>query len=381
MIKENQARVSVSIFTTKWGHFSIGKAIEESLSGLPFLKTYLNNLKLGEISEKSYMFFYRLFPPLYKIPFKAAEQEEVSQIFLKYFYKKYYYLIKESLKTQRPKIVTNTYFGFNQILQDLAVEFGFEYINVIADPRSIHKLLVSKNGYNLVFDGKAKKTCLGHGAKKEKIISCGWFVRKDFNTDFDAQTLRKKLGIDKNSLNLTVVGGSAGTYSVLKMFPALISPKNPVHVIFICGESKSLFKSVSAFSETFSSKNLKITALGFKENIHEYLQASDLVIGKAGPNLLFETVATETPFFAITHISGQEDGNLEIIKKNKLGFVEENHVKLFKLLRETIKHPSKLKRFDKPLQKMSEYNKNSGKVLVNLIEEKLKVKPQSFNSG
>ena len=117
--------------------------------------------------------------------------------------------------------------------------------------------------------------------------------------------------------------------------------------------------------------DVKFVIKGYTENTHKYLQASDLVIGKAGPNLLFETVATQTPFFAISHIAGQEDGNLDIIKKYKLGFVEENPVKAIKLTRKIIRNPKILKRFQKPLQRLSEYNNKSYKILMEYIKEKL----------
>jgi UDP-N-acetylglucosamine:LPS N-acetylglucosamine transferase len=49
----------------------------------------------------------------------------------------------------------------------------------------------------------------------------------------------------------------------------------------------------------------------------EVLSASDIVFGKAGPNFLFNVVACKKPFVAITHVGGQEDGNLDIIRKKK----------------------------------------------------------------
>ena len=51
----------------------------------------------------------------------------------------------------------------------------------------------------------------------------------------------------------------------------------------------------------------------------EVLGASDIVFGKAGPNFLFDSVACQKPFVSMTHIGGQEDGNVELIKKKKLG--------------------------------------------------------------
>ena len=147
-------------------------------------------------------------------------------------------------------------------------------------------------------------------------------------------------------------------------------------MVFICGKNKSLYKSLRLFQEIHKLSNGSNTTFiirGYTENTHEYLQASDLVIGKAGPNLLFESVATHTPFLAISHIWGQEDGNLEIIKKYKLGFVEENPVKAINLTRKIIRNPKMLNWFQKPLEKLAEYNNNSYQILRDFVAEILLV--------
>jgi UDP-N-acetylglucosamine:LPS N-acetylglucosamine transferase len=97
------------------------------------------------------------------------------------------------------------------------------------------------------------------------------------------------------------------------------------------------------------------------------MQAADLVIGKAGPNMLFETVATETPFFAITHIAGQEDGNLDIIRDYNLGYVEENILKAQRILKQIINHPEQLDKFKTDILKLKKYNQQSKEKLLKII--------------
>jgi len=71
----------------------------------------------------------------------------------------------------------------------------------------------------------------------------------------------------------------------------------------------------------------------------EVLQASDIVFGKAGPNFMFDVVASRKPIVAITHIGGQEDGNVEIIKKKKLGWVKEKPGEAASFLLEYLEKP------------------------------------------
>jgi len=44
-------------------------------------------------------------------------------------------------------------------------------------------------------------------------------------------------------------------------------------------------------------------------------------MGKAGPNVLFETVTLGKPFIATTYIPGQEEANLKFIQRHQLGWV------------------------------------------------------------
>ena len=101
------------------------------------------------------------------------------------------------------------------------------------------------------------------------------------------------------------------------------------------------------------------------------MQMADLIIGKAGPNLIFESVASQKPFLAISHIPGQEDGNLDIIKDYKLGYVEENPFKAAKLLRSVINDPSNLQQFQAAIAKLRVTNQKSQAILTKTLAQAL----------
>ncbi len=362
---------NISIFTTKWGHYSIAAAVEESIKDEASYNVHLNNLPIDRLSELTYIPAYKFFPALYRIQYKSAEYEEISKIVLMYLDRRYKKIITKHIVSQKPKVVINTYFGFNKTLEALSQKYDFLYINIVADPRTFHKLEITSVGYNFVFDQKAKKQCLSYGADKNKIIISGWFVRNKFNTGNSNKLLRDKLGLSNNVFTILVVGGSAGNYSVLKILPALIKLNMKIQVVFICGEGKTLLQTVKAISEIISTDRLQIHNIGFTKNLHEYIFASDLVVGKAGPNLLFETVGAKKPFIAVSHIHGQEDGNIQIINENKLGYTEENQIKIFQLVRKVVKDPSLLDKFKEPVEIMAKYNQKAGKILDDFIKSKI----------
>jgi processive 1,2-diacylglycerol beta-glucosyltransferase len=370
-MKRNNA--TISIFSTIWGHHSIGKAVEDALE----LKyhPYFNFIKPEALGAKSYTSLYLLFPSFNKIPFKISESERISKIAVRYLYKSYSKKIEELIKKQKPEIVISVYFAFSLVLEKLSKKYHFTFINIVADPRTLHKLILFKDAYNFLFDKKSLRRGIQLGLDRRQCIQSGWFVRKEFQKMKNKQRARSSLGLNPKLFTVSVIGGSAGTLNVLKILPAFFALDKKIQVILICGNNKKLYKSLHSLLEILdlkSNSNTSFFIKGFTLNTHEYLQASDIVIGKAGPNLLFESVAVQTPFFAVSHVAGQEDGNLEIIKEYKLGFVEENPVKAIKLTKKIINNPKILNRFSEPLERLSAYNRNSYIILQKFIEKRLK---------
>ena len=62
-----------------------------------------------------------------------------------------------------------------------------------------------------------------------------------------------------------------------------------------------------------------VYALPFVKEIAPYMGAADVIMGKAGPNMLMEAVTLGKPFIATTYIPGQEEANLEFIRRHQLG--------------------------------------------------------------
>jgi len=356
---------TISIFTTKWGHESIAYAIRDALPD--HYTVYVNVIKVERISDQSYAIFYRFLPGLYKVSLKIGEHEQLVKPFMKYLERAYLSEVQKLLPLQKPDLCINTYFAFNPLLERLVKS---HFINVIANPRTFAKIETSRNATNIFFDKKARDNAKMFGVQPKSLAICGWFVKKQFYESYEIRRVRKDLDLDLDVFTVCVVGGSEGMYSIVKILPAFINPAKKVQVVVICGKSKQLSRAIKAFSKLLEFKNENCTTIktiGFTKQIYLYLQAADLVVGKAGPNLIFETVATQTPFFAIAHISGIEDGNLDIIREYKLGYVEENPLKAIKLLREIIKKPRHLRRFAKPLSDMTKYLKNSNNKLKDLL--------------
>lgn len=357
----------VGIFTTGEGHKSIAEAIKDGLGSEYKSEIFFDEEPLAKI----YLPFYQYFPKLFKVPFKLSSYEESLNTQHKIFQLRYQKKIEKFFQRHRPDLLLSTYFMYNSNLERLQDLTQTPFINAVADPRTPHPVTIAnKARINLTFDKTLEKYCK-KTYPNANYQSTGWFVRSKFEEEYDQKQVRKKLGLDQDKLTFLIASGSEGTAIIMKVLPILIFSQQPIQVIVACGSNQALYSSTRALQKIIekSENTGSLIPLKFTPEIHRYMQAADLVIGKAGPNMLFESIATQTPFFAITHISGQEDGNLDIIRKHNLGYVEENILKAQKLLKKIIERPEELNRFKDDVSKMKTYNQQSKEKLLQIVAE------------
>jgi UDP-N-acetylglucosamine:LPS N-acetylglucosamine transferase len=361
---------TIGIFTTGYGHESIAQAIAskiESKSKHKYrIKIFTRKLTMDSAYNSLYRFTPSLLGPTFHLSSNIIKKDKNARKLLDNLLM----LgsedeIRSFVKKNKIDLCISTYFVCNPALERLQEEKNIPFINVATDPRTISPLLISDTAVaNLVFDEQAFKHY-----KNKNLKQAGWFVGDRFEAEYDKSKIRKKLKIN-DDLTILIASGSQGSNTVLKILPSIINCQKKVNFIIACGNNEFLYNNTLGIKQSLkklSSSQAKVIPLGYTKDLHLYMQASDLVIGKAGPNTIFESVASETAFFAITHIHGQEDGNLEIIKNYKIGFVEENTKKANQKLSALIKNPQKIRAFTENIRKLKKYNQKSIEVLLETI--------------
>jgi processive 1,2-diacylglycerol beta-glucosyltransferase len=358
----------ILIVTTDWGHGSIAKSIREVTEKK--YKTDLAVIGVEPFSKVSYELIYKYFPSLFKIVFWFSEIKILKKLFDSYVERSYKGKIRSVIKRSKPNIVMNTYFAFNSSLESFKDKFSFRFINVLADPLTFSRILISENTKNLVFDEYSLRKLKTFEPQADGQL-VGWFTEKKFYEigKKERSSVRKELGLSPNRFTLCITSGSEGTYHVLKIVKTFLSPRYDIQVLIMCGNNKQLLDTVHTL-RSVSEKigGPKIIAVAYTKEIHKYMRAAYIVVGKAGPNTIFESVATLTPFFAISHVAGQEDGNLEIIKRYGVGFVEERIVAATKNIQEIIESPKRLAKFQRNLKILAKYCQTSEENLLKVLK-------------
>jgi UDP-N-acetylglucosamine--N-acetylmuramyl-(pentapeptide) pyrophosphoryl-undecaprenol N-acetylglucosamine transferase len=138
----------------------------------------------------------------------------------------------------------------------------------------------------------------------------------------DRDTLRKQFGLSRKTIVLSIGGTDAGKFLIEKAIEAhrKIGSRLDTELVIVSGPSLKLSESPDYRS------------MGFVENLHELIYASDLVVSLAGRSTMDESIAYGTPgiFIPIKGHFEQEEG------ASRLGFKFEDVFRLEQLIEEKI---------------------------------------------
>lgn len=372
----NRKKILVMTDQMPWGHRSIAKAIYEGIKEKERqwpVKVDLAqvDVDLG-IGNDIYTFFYRHAPKGWRIfsevVFGDKKNRRITRGVMKEVMVMNLPRMKKVVVKYKPDLIICAY-HFNSnvltLLRESEPGLNFELWTVAADPWTFMPgSVVPGADKHLVYDEVTRKKLEGFGIDKKRIVETGWWVRPEMYRPHDRDKVRKKLGFKDERPVVFVGGGSLGTSALTRFLPLLLFVRKKVGIIFNTGMDKSAYRLVERYVKVIRSigldKRVQIKNMGWIDNMAEVLAVADIVFGKAGPNFLFDTIAAGKPFVSITHIGGQEDGNIEIIKKKKLGWVKEKNGQLAKFFVRYLRRPKYYnQKYLKTIKKEGKRNRQS----------------------
>ncbi len=366
-----------------WGHRSIAKAIfgylkeHEKREGfkVSYAEVKADTAGLGAF----YNFAYRYNPKSNKIFHWAASKKSLRRITEEASVMNTRE-IEKTLKSHKPDLVISAYYLHSHCLAKLRnrMNLDFKLWTVVADPWTMLPIsYVKQADLNLVYDEIGEKMAEKLGIDSSKVLKTGWWTRSQMYEKYDRNKMRKRLGFGDDRPVIFIGGGSLGTNSLTKILPALLAVKKNVGLVINTGTDKLSFNMVDEYIRLLRrlkrNEFVEIRNMGWIDNMAEVLSAVDIVFGKAGPNFLFDVVAAEKPFVAITHIGGQEDGNIDLIRRKKLGWIREKGRSAARFLLEYLENPEEYnERYRETIQEEAARNKESMKKVLNEIKRVIK---------
>jgi len=375
-------KILVLTDTLPWGHRSIAKAIygylKEKESENNYEVIFREVKAMTGMAIDMYVFSYRYMPASNRLLHRLSHKPAVREL-LERSSRMNLPSLKRLVNELKPDLIISTYFFHTHSLAGWRKEKNkkFSLWTVAADPWTINPMsFVRDADLTLVYDDKSVEEGLAAGLGREQMLVTGWWTRLGMYEKYDYKESRKKLGFEDGRPVIFVGGGSLGTSALPKLLPLIAIIDKKVGLVINTGTDKLAYKMVEQYKKMFSrlkkNDNVKIVHLGWIENMAEVLSGCDMVLGKAGPNFLFDTVACQKPFVAITHIGGQEDGNIELIKKKKLGWVKEKSGEILDFVLSYLDRPRYFeKKYQENIKKEADKNKKTLPLILERIKKEI----------
>jgi len=183
------------------------------------------------------------------------------------------------------------------------------------------------------------------GDDQDNIRRTGPIVRE---TNLSREELRRKFSFDKTTIVISIGGTSAGLFLIDKAIESILKINQDIEIVVVSGPS-------------VTKKFDNVKNLGFIDNLHELISASDLIISLAGKSTIDEAKAYGTPGIFIPikdHFEQEDNAKME-------GFVFEDINRLDELILEKLE------------EKRNKVNTDGTKLASEIIRKLIKEKSNS----
>ncbi|HJQ68824.1 MAG TPA: glycosyltransferase [Blastocatellia bacterium] len=148
------------------------------------------------------------------------------------------------------------------------------------------------------------------GIAAGKITVSGIPIDPVFTRPVDKREMRDKHALEQDRTTLLVSAGGFGVGSIKHLLISLLEMRHPAQVIAICGRNEEMRDEVARLAGGIpSDANVTVKVVGFTKEIHEYMAASDILLGKPGGLTTSEALAMNLAFVIVNPIPGQEERN------------------------------------------------------------------------
>jgi UDP-N-acetylglucosamine:LPS N-acetylglucosamine transferase len=334
-------RKSILILTSKTGggHVSLAEALRDLLErGVPTVESVyeqytadaeapaitivdpqpnLFHLHYRFVSRKALWLWAAEFH-FFDAPWRAKQAHRV-------FTRLVYQQLIDLVDTVRPDLIITTYpflsYEVKRVLERRS--FAVSLVLLFSDANSVHAAWLTERRADATFatTRETYEQALAAGFDPHRLHLVGWPVRAQFFQAHLAGKVAQKeqltrMGLAHNRFTIFLQGGGEGASRIESAIETLLVKGPLTHelqIILAAGTNTSLLERY---------KNMpNLIALPYTKEIAPFMAAADVIMGKAGPNALFESVTLNKPFIATSFIPGQEQENLSFIQRYGLGWV------------------------------------------------------------
>jgi processive 1,2-diacylglycerol beta-glucosyltransferase len=211
------------------------------------------------------------------------------------------------LKEERPRLAVCTHFLPAEILLHLRKKKVLDVpVGVVITDFDLHAMWLYRGvDWYFVACEETRVHLAALGIPAETIHVTGIPVDPAFAAAKPKREARSALGLDPDLSTVLVSAGGFGMGPVESLVREVHMVRHPIQVAVVCGRNAALLRRLS----DFRNGRHPMKVVGYTTQMHDWMAASDLLVGKAGGLTSSEALAQGLVLVIVNPIPGQEERN------------------------------------------------------------------------
>jgi 1,2-diacylglycerol 3-beta-galactosyltransferase len=210
------------------------------------------------------------------------------------------------------------------------------FITVVTDMVSTHALWFDQRADLILVPTEiARQRALAYQMDPNQVRVVGQPVAERFCYPAGNKTaLRKKLGWEQDKTVILLVGGGEGMGPLGKTAREIATSGLDVVLAIVTGRNQRLKDHLESLDWP-----VPVHIYGFTHDLPDFMRAADVLVTKAGPGTIAESLNANLPMILYAKLPGQEDGNVTFVLEEKVGVWAPKPKQVVQTLQEWVEKP------------------------------------------
>lgn len=337
-IRKPKKKVLILMSDTGGGHRASAKALDQALNDLFPGRTDVNIMDIWSEHAKwpfnTFVTSYRFLakhPILWRVTYIYGFFPPTKLFTEVLSYVTCYDSFKKAIETADPDVVVSVHPLCQHIPVPIVQSMNkkrspekapIPFVTVVTDLGGAHPTWFHQGCDRVYVASEAvRKIAIKRGIPPEQVAFYGLPIRPSFwKPAKSKERLRAELGLDKEGKTVLLMGGGDGVGGLAKIAVAVADDLSKgakrSQMIVICGHNQQM---AAQLLKRAWPQNVKVLIKGFCDNIDDVMSSSDLLVTKAGPGTIAESMIRGLPVVLSSFLPGQEAGNVPYVVDGGFG--------------------------------------------------------------
>jgi len=216
---------------------------------------------------------------------------------------------------ERPDVVVTTHFFPADVVGALrrSGRLSSRFLIAITDLFPHRMWVAPEADVVAVGSEMTRQVCGQRGIPSERLRVTGIPVGSRFGQPVERTTVYQRLGLDPSRRTLLITSGGMGYGPIEGIVTGLVASEmaaERLQILVVCGNNHTL---AARLERRCHEAPVPVRIFGFVETMPELMQASDLLVTKAGGLTIMEALTVGLPMVLCGIIPGQESLNAEYV--------------------------------------------------------------------